>query len=151
MYNSSPSLSPPTTGCQCGRYLNYDDLRQKVSGIPRMVYSNKIISLLTQASYQGWFAHETTVRSTNYSIGPLATALFNDPFSWLFGKKQSNFSIFFCSLCKILNILHWLMSVRIWINHHDITYVITIHTMIGIVEMVDNYLNYRTVFNLLYE
>jgi hypothetical protein len=62
-------------------YLNYDDLRQKVSGIPRMVYSNKIISLLTQASYQGWFAHETTVRSTNYSIGPLATALFNDPFS----------------------------------------------------------------------
>jgi hypothetical protein len=45
-----------------------------------MVYSNKIISLLTQASYQGWFANETTVRSTNYSIDPLATALFNDPF-----------------------------------------------------------------------
>jgi hypothetical protein len=88
MYNSSPSLPPPTTGCQYGRYLNYDDLRQKVSGIPRMVYSNKIISLLTQASYQGWFANETTVRSTNYSIDPLATALFNDPFSWLFGKKQ---------------------------------------------------------------
>jgi hypothetical protein len=30
---------------------------------------------------QGWFPNETTVRIINYSIDPLAIALFNDPFS----------------------------------------------------------------------
>ena len=44
MYNSSPSLSPSTMECQHGRYLNSVVLRQKVAGIPRMVYSNRIIS-----------------------------------------------------------------------------------------------------------
>ena len=77
---------PPTTECQYGRYLNSEDLRQKISGIPRMVYSNRRISLWTQVSYQGWFPDETTVWNTNYSIDQLDTAFFNDPFQ-LFGAK----------------------------------------------------------------
>ena len=34
----------PTMECQHGRYLNSEDLRRKISGIPRMVYSNRRIS-----------------------------------------------------------------------------------------------------------
>jgi len=34
----------PTMECQHGRNLNSEDLRRKVSGIPRMVYSNRRIS-----------------------------------------------------------------------------------------------------------
>ena len=52
-----------------------------------MVYSNRRRSIRTQASYQGWFPNEATVRNINYSIDPLATAFFNDPFSWLFGEN----------------------------------------------------------------
>jgi hypothetical protein len=47
----------------------------------RMVYSNRRLSTRTQASYQGWFPNETTVRNINYLIEPLATALFKDHFS----------------------------------------------------------------------
>jgi hypothetical protein len=43
--------------------------------------------LWPQASYRGWLPNETTVRNINYSIDPLATAFFNDPFSWLFWAK----------------------------------------------------------------
>ena len=105
MYNSSPSLSPPTTECQHGWYLNSEDLHQKVSEIPRMAYPNRRIYQWTLASYQGWFANETTVRNSNYSVEPVATAFFNDPFYWLFGEKKKRiiFSIFSCCLCKILN------------------------------------------------
>jgi hypothetical protein len=81
MHNSSPSLSPPTMECQLGRYLNSEDLRRKVSGITRMVYSNRRLSIRTQASYQGWFPNETTVGNINYLIEPLATAFFKDHFS----------------------------------------------------------------------
>ena len=98
MHNSSPSLYPPTTECQLGRYLNSEDLRRKVSGIPRMVYSNRRLSTRTQASHQGWFPNETTVRNINYLIEPLVTAFFKDDFSWLFGTKQYILS---CYLCKI--------------------------------------------------
>jgi hypothetical protein len=53
MYNSPPSLSPPTTECQHGRYLNSEDLRRKVSGIPRMVYSNSRISIMNASFVPG--------------------------------------------------------------------------------------------------
>ena len=87
-------LSPSTTECQHGRYLNSEDLPRKVSGIPRMIYSNRRLSIRTQALYQGWFPNETTVRNINYSIDPLVTAFFNDPFSWLFGKNSIIFLFF---------------------------------------------------------
>lgn len=85
MHNSSPPLSPPTTEC----HLNFADFRRKVSGILRMVYSNRRIDNWTQASYQGWFLDETTVLNTNYSIDSLAVA-----FPWLFGRKNSIIYLF---------------------------------------------------------
>ena len=53
MYNSSPSFSPPSTECQHWRYLNSEDLRRKVSGIPRMVYSNSRISIMNASFVPG--------------------------------------------------------------------------------------------------
>jgi hypothetical protein len=61
------------------RRYNYEDPRRKVSGIPRMVYSNRRISPLT---YHDWFLDETTLRNTNYSTDALAAAFFNDPISF---------------------------------------------------------------------
>jgi hypothetical protein len=51
------SLSPPTTECQHGRYLNSEDLRRKVSGIPRMVYSNSRFSIMNASFVLGLFPY----------------------------------------------------------------------------------------------
>jgi hypothetical protein len=45
-------LSPTTVECQHGRYLNFVDLYQKISGIQRMVYPNKERSVGTQVVYR---------------------------------------------------------------------------------------------------
>ena len=100
LHNRSPSLSPPTTECQHGRYLNSDDLRRKVLGIWFSSMLKQKIYPWTYASYQGWVPKETTVRNTNYSIDPLDNAFFNDPFYRLFGNNRVVFSIYSCCTCK---------------------------------------------------
>jgi hypothetical protein len=61
--------------------------RFKQNQIQRKRTQNERLEEEIEDSDQGWFPNETTVRNINYSINPLATAFFNDPFSKLFGEN----------------------------------------------------------------
>lgn len=84
----APSLSQSTTKCQHERYINSEYLCRKVSGIPRKVFSNRRLSIWTQAPYQDWFSDATTVRNINSSFDPLTATFFNDHFSWLIRRNS---------------------------------------------------------------